>query len=311
MDWLKSLYPAVTQVLQDSIPDYWPQLRVILGTTCEQPMVPEAILPLAACQAVNGQAEDAVYVAAALVNTVASMRLLDDLEDQNRPGQLWEQVGPPRAWNYAAAAQFLSFEILNRAPLNPAIIHRISQVLGQAVLRIGAGQDRELSGLTGSIEEYWVTMEMRSGHAYAAACVSGAMVGTEDLTLIEACSTFGYHLGLAMQIFNDMESIWQPDGKSDLEQTKITLPVLYGLHIDHAERDELKSLVATHNLATHADRVRQILENVQTREFLIWAALKEREQALTALSICPDALGREALSSFVTGIFGDIGQLLA
>ncbi len=43
---------------------------------------------------------------------------------------------------------------------------------------------------------------------------------------------------------------------------------------------------------------------------MIWAALKEREQALEAIKICPNSEGREILESYLNGMFGDIDELL-
>ena len=274
-------------------------------------MPTEAILPLAACRAVGGDAAAAVPVAAAVNAAVASLRLFDDLADQDRPGQLWSQVGPARAWNYAAGAQFLSFSILNRAALPAPVFHRVSQVFSRAFLQVAAGQDRDLSGQASTIEDYWLTMELRSGEAYAAACASGALVGTSATPLIDACANFGYHLGLTMQIFNDFESIWPSRGRTDRERIRMGLPLLYALRLEHPSVAELLSLVSGEQLGTRADRVREILDELGTRRFLVWTALKEREQALTALSTCPNSEGRDALASIITGLFGDVDELLA
>ena len=310
MDSLKALYPKLREVLQKSIPKYWPELRTVLAGLLEGPMIPEAVFPLASCQAVNGKPEDAVYVSSALVALGVSLRILDELEDQDRPGQLWEKVGSARAWNYASAIHILPFEILSKAPLDYQIIQRISQYCVNAFLRITAGQDRDLAGVTKTIEDYWLTVEMKSSCFVATACATGAIVGTENLELIQACGLFGHHLGLALQIFNDMESIWHPEGKTDLEQGKVTLPLLYGLSFDHPRRDELLSLVTTNQINTHTERIKEILTEIDTKSFLIWAALQEREQALEAISICPNTEGREVLESYVTGLFGDIDLLL-
>jgi geranylgeranyl diphosphate synthase type I len=85
MDYLKSLYPEIREVLEKSIPNCFPELRFFLRKLFEEPMISEAILPLAACQAVNGEAKNAVHVCAALLALGVCLRILDDLEDQDRP----------------------------------------------------------------------------------------------------------------------------------------------------------------------------------------------------------------------------------
>ncbi|MEQ8997200.1 MAG: polyprenyl synthetase family protein [Coleofasciculus sp. B1-GNL1-01] len=312
MDWLTSLYPEVRQVLEDGIPDCWPELRPIFDTIFAKPppLLSVAILPLVSCHAVNGTAREAVPVSAALIATEVSLRIFDDLEDKDRPGQLWELLGEARAWNYASAIHILSFEILSKASFSPQIFRKVNQLFIDAFFYITVGQERDLIGLSNSIEDYWRTIELKTATAYSAACASGAMLGTENQQLIEACHVFGHHVGLAIQIFNDMESIWQPDGITDLKQGKITLPLLYGLQAQHPERDELLSLVTDNDIAIHAERIKEILDQIDTKSFLIWAALKEREQALEAIKVCPNAEGREVLESYITGMFGDIDLLL-
>jgi geranylgeranyl diphosphate synthase type I len=310
MNWLKPLYPEIRTILSDSVPDYWPELRDVLGKLIEEPIIPEAMLPLASCKAVNGNPKDAVHVSAALLAMGMSVRIFDDLFDRDKSGELWEQVGPERTWNYAAVVHNLSFEILNRTPLHPDIRQKINQCIIDSFFCLAAGQDRDISGATKTIDEYWQTIEMKSGNIYATACAAGAIAGTENDELIHACGVFGHHLGLTIQIFNDMESIWLPKGITDLKQGKITLPLLYGLTKDHPEKDELKSLVSSNQIASHSERIKEILDNIDTKTFLIWAALKEREQALEAISACPDHEGIKALESFITGMFGDIDSLI-
>lgn len=310
MDELKSLYPEVREVLKSSILSYWPELRSVLRSLFEEPMIPEAILPLASCQAVNGDPHDAIHVSAAVVALGVLLRIFDDLADHDRIDELWGQVGKARVWNYASAVHTLSFEILCKAPLNSKVFHTLNRTFIDAFLYITAGQDRDIEGVTRSIEDYWLTVKMKTACAFELACKSGAIVGTNDTGLIQACGVFGHHLGFAIQIFNDMESIWQNKGQIDLKQGKFTLPLLYGLQFTHPEHDELLSIVTANKIATNAERIREILEHIDTKGFLIWAALKEREQARKAISICPNTDGKEVLESYITGMFGDINLLL-
>jgi len=310
MQYLKSLYPEIKGILKQTIPTYWSELRLVLEPWFEEELISETLLPLASCQAVNGNPQKATPVAAALLTLGICLRILDELEDQDRSGQLWEQVGSARAWNYASAIHILSFEILSRAPLNSKIFHKINQCYIDTFLCVAAGQDRDLIGLTKTVEDYWKTVEMKSAGFVATACATGAMVGTDNPELVQACGVFGHHLGTALQILNDMESIWQPNGITDLQQNKVTLPLLYGLSFEHNARDELLSFVQTSRIANHAERIKDILNGIDARGFLVWAALKEREQALQAIKICPNLEGRKALTTYITAIFKDIDSLL-
>lgn len=309
MSWLKSLYPEVRAVLDRSIPDLWPGLREVLGGLLEEPIPTEAALPLAACRAVGGDARDAVHVTAALLAFSAAMRLYDDVEDQDRPHSLWTKVGPARAFNFGSTAHVLSFDILANAPLPPQRRQSITQCFINGFYELAAGQDRDLAGVTENIEDYWFTIELKTGAAFALACACGALAGTEDAASVEGCRRFGQHVGLTLQIFNDMDSIWRPNGLTDVERGKVTLPILYALSYEHPAQAELRAYVREKQIAANAARIKALLDGTDVKNFLLWAALQEREHAIVALDCCSDNEGKEALTAYITGMFGDIEKL--
>ncbi len=310
MDWLKSLYPEVKEILLNSVPHYWTEFRLTLEMMLQDQLPSEVALPLSACRSVGGNSKDAVPLTSALLAISISMRILDDLQDKDRSGKLWEVVGSARAFNYATASQFLTFEILRQAKYPSPVFHRIHQSILRAALHLSAGQDRDLIGETKNFESYWTTIEMKSGTAYSLACVTGAQVGTDNSQWINACGLYGHHLGLAIQIFNDMESLWDSDTLSDLEQGKVTLPLLYGIGFQHRKQMFLLEIVETNTIKRNAKQILKILTDIDTKQFMIWMALKEREAALNEISVCPNEEGKQALEAYITGMFGDISEQL-
>jgi geranylgeranyl pyrophosphate synthase len=282
-----------------------------MGRFMQEPIVTEAALPLASCRAVGGRPSDAVSVTAALITFAACLRLYDDIADQDRPGGLWAEIGPARAWNIASAIHILSFDILSTAQLPEDRFRAVNQLFIDTFINLAAGQDRDLAGVTKSVEDYWLTIEMKSGHAYALACACGAMVGTADPVLIKSCRAFGHHLGLSIQILNDMDSIWHDNGITDIKQGKVTLPLVYGMCFDHPARQELSRIVQNDEVSAKSAKVIEILDQIDAKSFLVSAALKEREQALEALQVCPDEEGKSALDAYITGMFGDIDAIIA
>jgi geranylgeranyl diphosphate synthase type I len=310
MEWLKSLYPEVWNILQKAVPEYWHQLKQINETLIGDQLIPEAALPLASCKSVGGDPKQALYISAALIAAATSLRILDDLEDRDRPKKLWNQVGTARAWNYAAAYQSVSFDLINRSPLKIEKKQQIIAAFSDMYLHMTYGQDRDIIGITRSVEDYWATVAEKIAYGYATGCGVGAVIGTENIDLINACRDFGFHLGYVIQIVNDMESVWSQNGISDLKQNKVTLPIIYALTTKHPQRDALISLVKSSKIASGAAAIKDILDSIDTKNFLTWAALKERDQALQALNKCPDSDGRQALEAYVTGVFGDIDTML-
>lgn len=306
MDWLKPLYPEVKNILLESVPSYWTEFKLILETVLQEQLSTEVALPLAACRSVGGNAKYAVPLTSALLAISISMRILDDLQDRDRAGKLWVVVGSARAFNYATATQFLTFEILRQANYPLPVFHRIHQSFLSAFLHLSAGQDRDLRGKTKDFEAYWMTIEMKTATAYSLACATGAQLGTNNSDCIRACGLFGHHLGLAVQIFNDMESLWEPDGLTDLDQGKISLPLLYGMAFRHPKQEFLREIVNANMIKENSKEISTILNDIDTKQFMVWLALQERKAALKEIKICPNEAGKQALEGYITGMFGDI-----
>ncbi len=310
MEWLKSLYPEVKANLLNNVPAYWPEFKLVLANILRDQLPTEIALPLAACRAVGGNVKNAIPITSALLAIAISMRIIDDVQDQDRSGQLWQSVGSARAFNYANAAQFLCFEIFRKAQYPSAIFYDLYSSLLSASFQLSFGQDRDLMGNTKDFESYWTTIELKSATAYSLACKTGAQVGTNKSEWINACTLFGHHLGLVVQIFNDMDSLWDSDMLTDLEQGKVTLPLLYGMYFQHPKKDFLQTLVKKNAIKQHAKEINAILTDIDTPQFMIWLAIKERENALKQLEICPNLEGKQALEAYLTGMFGDIDYQL-
>ena len=311
MDWLKPLYSEILDVLRDALPDYWPDLRYAVSGVLDGPIVPETYLPLATCKAVGGNPRDAIYISASLLTGITCLRIFDDTADQDRSDRLWNIVGSARAWNFGSALQVISLDILSRSPPEAEVIDKIKRLFLDTYLLIAYGQDRDIIGQTKSIDDYWTTIEYKNAYAFSAACSSGAIAGTNDVKLVEACGIYGHHLGLATQILNDMDSLWSPKGETDLTKGKVTLPLLYGLSVDHQDREELMTIVDSADIASRGDRIIEILDSIDTHSYMMWAALRERDQALEAISACPDKRGREVLENYITAMFDDVGEVLS
>jgi len=308
---LRALLPEVRQYIRQHAPVNWPDLqKYVLSSLIEEALGPLAALPLASAAAVGGDMREAIPVAAAWEVLSLSARTLDDLEDQDRPDALWSEVGLSRAFNFSATLYAFSGKLLAVAPWPAEKYRRISLTFIEESLHLAAGQDRDCCSKTRTLEEYWHTIEEKNASAFALACAAGAQCGTLDSELVNSCRTFGYHLGLAHQLFDDFEGIWESKDLGDLELGKITLPLIYGLSIDHKDRDELYKLISDSNRIQSAERIRTILDGIHARDFVIWSALQERDLAIAALKDCPGKLGVEALTAYVTMLFAHIESIL-
>lgn len=278
-------------------PEFEKQIAVHLTRT---QLPPHVILPLGSAAATGGNPEAALSVAAACGFLIVATRWFDDVQDRDRKESLWREVGAGRAVNLAATALTVAWRAIAEES------NEVRDAFGRYTVALARAQDIDLmSGAARSIDDYWRLMRGKTGAALALACEAGALAARPDRTHeAELCGSFGEHLGVLIQILDDLDGVFHPDGVGDLAAGKVTLPVLYGLAIDHEAREELDEIVHCGLLPACGERVLAILQTIDTREFLVWNALEERRQALECLDRLAPAHdkatveGREALQAF-------------
>jgi geranylgeranyl diphosphate synthase type I len=307
---LNELLPQVRRHIEATLPAAWPALgNLVREHLSGHPLPPPVILPLASCAAVGGQPEQAVPTAAAWALLLLSLRWFDDAQDQDRADGLWARVGVPRATNFAAAALTLSWKALTICH-DDELPRPILDLFAEAALELADGQEQDLRDDQPTVDCYWELMRKKCGSYFRLAAQAGALHGTRDPDLVAACGRYGEHVGLAIQILDDLEGVFFPRGEGDLALNKATLPVVYGMAVEHPRRDGLIDLVRTRQLALRAHDVRNWLDAIDTRGFMIWAALEQRAQAVQSLSLCQEMAGRHALESFVNSLFSRFEDML-
>ncbi len=101
-----------------------------------------------------------------------------------------------------------------------------------------------------TVELYFDMIGRKTAALIAASIEAGALLATDDETVIAAYRRFGWALGLAFQLNDDLLGIWGQErqtGKepTDVARRKKTLPVLYAFeHATPADRDRLVALYA-------------------------------------------------------------------
>jgi len=162
-----------------------------------------------------------------------------------------------------------------------------------------------------TVELYFDMIGRKTAALISAAIEAGALLATDDEDVIARYRAFGWALGLAFQLNDDLLGIWgaqQATGKepSDLARHKKTLPVLYALQNGSAdERDRLTTLYATTapNPAEVAEAV-AILERTGARDYTRDQARRYRDEALAELDaagvVLPEA--RAALESIMVRV---------
>lgn len=258
-------------------------------------------LCLLACAAVGGDAARALPAAAAIELLHNFSLIHDDIED-NSPLRrhretVWAIWGVPQAINVGDGMLMLSRLALHRLRERGVAADRVLQVarmLDDTCLRLCQGQYLDISFEERSditVEEYLFMIGGKSASLIAASAEIGAALGTDDAAMVAAYRDFGWELGLAFQMVDDILGIWGDPavtGKSaasDILSRKKTLPILYTLARGDARSQALHSLYARPNLDdTDIARVVELLEQSGALADVQARAETHTDRALAALA---------------------------
>lgn len=254
------------------------------------------LLTLLTCQAAGGHWQVAIP-AAASVELIHNFSLIhDDIEDasQTRRGRptLWTKWNLAQALNTGDALLILSQSASHRllttgVPADNVL--RVLRSLDQACLQLTIGQHLDLAfenRARVSVDEYLEMIGGKTSSLIACACEIGAMLAEARSDRQEAFAKFGWHLGLAFQVQDDILGIWgEPSitGKAagdDLLAHKKTLPILHGL--EHSA--EFRRLWQTDGLSEAlVAELRLSLEQAGALDYAREIAAKHTREALANL----------------------------
>ncbi len=184
----------------------------------------------------------------------------DDIEDgdteRRHRATLWTIHGIPQAINTGDALFSLSRIALHRLTdlgFPDAKVLRLMRLFDWTCLRLCEGQylDIEMSRSDDlmTVELYFDMIGRKTAALIAASIESGALLATDDEAVIQRYRAFGWALGIAFQLNDDLLGIWgaeQATGKepSDVAHKKKTLPVIFAYeHAGPADRARLAGAV--------------------------------------------------------------------
>jgi geranylgeranyl diphosphate synthase type I len=247
----------------------------------------------------------------------------DDIEDADRERRhrptLWAIWGVPLAINAGDALFALSRLALYRL-LEDGFSERrvlaLMRVYDETCLALCEGQYLDISFETRSdvtVEAYLEMIGKKTAALVGASVQAGAILATDDPDVIEAYRRFGYDLGMAFQMADDVKgSFWasEASGKpeaGDVRKRKKTLPLVWALeHAGPDDRDRLATIYARRAPdgrgagvdesapldEAEVTEVLAILERSGAREHALSEARRFRDRALDHLDRLPCAAER-------------------
>ena len=218
-------------------------------------------LCLAACEAFGGSFDEALRCAAAVELLHAAFLIHDDIED----GSLWrrgeptlhEEHGVPIALNAGDALAVICLRPLldNVSTLGPRLARAVLTEFQLTMETTVEGQAVELGWRLDGIDALtpldYLDMILRKTCAYTTILPLrvGAMIGSRQRADLDAIAQFGFVLGAAFQIRDDVLDITSDattgnDLMGDIREGKLSLILIHFLrHAEPAERATGRSLV--------------------------------------------------------------------
>jgi geranylgeranyl diphosphate synthase type I len=219
-----------------------------------------------------------------------------DVERRHRP-TLWTVHGVAQAINTGDTLFTLSRIALHRLTdlgFSDAKVLRLVRLYDETCLALCEGQYIDIHASESdeplTVELYFDMIGRKTAALIAASIEAGAVLATDDEEVVRRYRNFGWALGIAFQLNDDLLGIWgeeQATGKepSDLAKHKKTLPVIYAFEragsVDRARLAELYR-VPDPSDAEVAEAV-AILERVGARDYTREEARRFRDEALAEL----------------------------
>src|SRR3954453_3454125 len=203
------------------------------------------VLGLLAYASLTGEHEKAPPGAAAAELGHNSSLVHDDIEDDDRERRhrptLWALHGIPQAINTGDMLFSLSRVALHRLTalgFPDRTVLRLMRLYDRTCVALCEGQYLDIwmaeHDDSLSVELYFDMIGRKTAALISASIEAGAVLATDDETVIDRYRAFGWDLGIAFQLNDDLLGIWGAEpstGKaaSDVAHKKQTLPILYAV----------------------------------------------------------------------------------
>jgi geranylgeranyl pyrophosphate synthase len=266
------------------------------------------MLPGLCCQAAGGKLASTLEISAAWLLLYTAAHVFDTIEDGDLDPQVNKLGGGGPAINVANGLLLSAAIILNSLQKK-----NVSQELAgdmeadylETILVMTSGQHLDLTNPQINLDQWWQIAGAKSGAFFSLACRSGAHLAKCDKVKVKAYSDFGFHLGLMLQILDDLEdfqTFLESRGNSNPGILQKTLAVAYADSVlAETEKNKLSQLIlATSPQPEVEDEIIDLLDGCGAGLYMV-AAL-ERHYGLGNASLAeanPDPPAGERLDALI------------
>jgi geranylgeranyl pyrophosphate synthase len=207
-------------------------------------------------------------------------------------------------WSPAATVLTGDFLFAKAAKLAAEADHLpLMKLFAETLAVIVNGELTQLFAARGSVvrENYYERIYAKTASLFEMSARAAALVSPADEQTIEALRLFGYEIGMAFQIVDDVldftgdqAAVGKPVG-SDLLQGLVTLPALY--YVENNPDDDDVRLLKDGGWGNR-ERMERLIESIRVSDSIqqsIGEARERVERALAAIELLPDSAEKSAL----------------
>src|SRR5665647_252857 len=178
------------------------------------------------------------------------------------------------------------------------------KVLADASMRICEGEIRQMLScynIHQGIKDYMRRIERKTALLISVSCQLGAMLSQAPEAEIKALKKYGYYLGMAFQITDDIldfvadeEILGKPVG-SDIRQGVITLPAIYALKYGN-QREQLSKLLSSPELCIkEAEQIIGLITESDGMDYAYHVSRRFAAKARQQLDLLPNVPVKKSL----------------
>jgi len=258
----------------------------------------------------NGEINDATYVAASLIELLHTATLVhDDVVDDAKERRGLATIN--YIWNSKIAV--LIGDFLLAQGLLVSVNNKTYAMLGVtsgAVQEMISGeliQMQKTHSLNIREDDYYRIIKKKTAALISACTACGTLSVTEDEVVISRMKEFGECIGIAFQIKDDLldysgNGLTGKKEGNDIKEKKITLPLIFALRQSGAF-EKRKILRILRKKEKTRDDIKQVINFVKKYKGLEYASGVMNEysdKAMSILSVYPDSEVKTALQQFIT-----------
>jgi geranylgeranyl pyrophosphate synthase len=250
-----------------------------------------ASLPGLCCLAAGGEREWADNLTLAWLLYYAAADLMDSVQDNDEADEWWQDTGPGAALAVASGLYFsgsLALDQLHQDEYSSQVASDIIQEFFRAFLIMTSGQHLDLTTGISTLDEYWRLAESKSGEFFQLACKTGARLATTDQVILSVMGKYGLHLGLLIQVMDDLEDIHLlrsvlPAGHKS--KIRHSLPFIYALEMNplHARERLTACLENAERDQQAVEELVALLDESETGLYVMAEMEHHRQSALAGL----------------------------